>query len=130
PLPGELMTRCTFVPVYLLAEHGPRRLAGRSRRARSLALRRGWRDRLLFVRPKLGGHVPHAPRRDEEEEHPGPRRDRRRRLGALGLERITRSARERVDEERNAPPHRVSVRQTDHCDARSVANGERDLLDS
>src|SRR5207253_7595038 len=52
------------------------------------------------------------------------------RLGALRLERVPRSARERVDEERNAPPHRVSVRQADHRDARPVANGERDLLDA
>src|SRR2546426_2729400 len=122
------MTRRTFVPVHLLAEHGPRRLAGRPRRAgggRCLARRRRCRYRPLLIRPELGGHVPHAPGHDDEKEHPGPRRDRRRRLGAFGLERFTRSARERVDKERNAPPHRVSVRQADHRDARSVANGER-----
>src|SRR5215510_16406224 len=81
-----------------------------------------------LIRPELGGHVPHTPRHDDEEEHPGPGRDRRRRLGALGLEGVTRPARERVDEERNASTNRLSVRQTDDRDTRPVANGERDHL--
>src|SRR5215470_1085936 len=132
PLPAQLMARRALVPEYLLTERRPRRLAGGPgaagggrRRARR---RRGGRRRA--VRSVLGGHVPHAPRHDDEKQHPRPRRNRRGRLGPRRLERVTWSTREGVDEEWKPPTDRLAGRQADHRDARPVANGERNLFDA